>query len=54
MKRALAWVVVGVVVVGVYRAASAWTNPWAVSALPNPVLANLPKAAPGCGEKCYD
>ena len=54
MKRALAWVVVGLAVVGVYRAASTWTNPWAVVTLPNPVLSSLPKAAPGCGEKCFD
>lgn len=54
MKRAVAWVVVAVAVVGVYRVSSAWTNPWSVVTLPNPVLSNLPKAAPGCGEGCYD
>lgn len=56
----LAWVVLAVVLFGVYKAASAWKNPWAVGgavpagALVNPVLSNLPASGAGCGEKCRD
>lgn len=59
MKRLFAWVALSATVVGVYQLAGAWRNPWATvtsaaTVVPNPVLANLPKAAPGCGEKCSD
>jgi len=54
--RVIAWVVLAVVLLGVYKAVNAWKNPWAVGGpvVVNPVLANLPASGPGCGVKCHD
>lgn len=54
--RVLAWVVLAVVLFGVYKGVQAWRNPWSMpsAAAVSPVLSNLPASPAGCGEKCRD
>jgi hypothetical protein len=47
--RVFAWLIVAVVLAGVWHWGGGWSNPWSPR---SPVLSVLPVAAPGCGEDC--
>lgn len=48
MKRVIAWVVLAIVIYGVYEAASTFKNPWAAGVQVAPIAALLPPASDGC------
>lgn len=52
MARSLAWLTVALFCAGVYHWGSVFKNPWGAGAFTSPVIAALPKSAPGCGEDC--
>lgn len=48
MKRVVAWVLFGLAIFGIVKAAQAFKNPWAMPSPASVVLDKLPQAHEGC------